>query len=71
MLVILPAAPISEVGVDPYFYCFAQLGLDPCSNEFATAKQNFTILEWSVFIKSRIFHPPKMRCVVAETSIFF
>ena len=84
MLVIWPTAPISgctvreeiffnlhEVGEDPYLYWSVQLGLDPCSNEFATAKQNFAILESSVFTKSRIFHPPKMRCMVAETSISF
>ena len=45
--------------MNPYLYWFAQLGLDLCSNEFATAKQKFEILKLSVFIKSRIFHPSK------------
>ena len=45
--------------MDPYLNRFAQLGLDLCRNEFATAKQKFAILELSVFIKSRIFHPSK------------
>ena len=49
----------------------AQLGLDLCSNEFATAKQKFEILKLSVFIKSRIFHPSKIGCLVGETLISF
>ena len=36
-----------------------EFGLDPCSNESATVKQNFEILEWCLFVKSGIFHFPK------------
>ena len=35
--------------------------LDPSSNEFATAKQNFEILEWSLFVKSWIFSLSKRK----------
>ena len=40
-------------------------GLNPSSNEFATAKQNFKILEWSLFVKFGIFLFPKTRIIVA------
>ena len=46
-----------------------ELVLDPCSNEFATAKQNFKILERSLFVKIWIFYFPKARCIVAQNSI--
>ena len=46
-----------------------EFGLNPSSNEFATAKQNFKILEWSFFVKIGIFHFPKTRIIVAENSI--
>ena len=46
-----------------------EFGLEPCSNEFATAKQSFKILEWSLLLKEEIFHFPKTRCIVAENSI--
>ena len=46
-----------------------KFGFNPCSKKFATAKQNFKILEWGVFVKAGIFHFPKTRRIVAENSI--
>ena len=32
-----------------------EFGLDPCSNEFATAKQSFKILKWSLLLNLGFF----------------